>query len=127
MTRCGHALLHLRARRGFCDRASKKLGNTTIAPIVHVEFVLRQESAEREAFRQAPVAHQRKALEQIDIHFAGRGGDQSDHLINVVLVVHGDDLRRVLRIDQDYVGASDLEPSQAFTYQQTGWRNRPAE
>jgi hypothetical protein len=31
---------------------------------------LRQGSAEREAFRHSPVAHQRKALEQIDMHFA---------------------------------------------------------
>ena len=50
-------LAYRHARRGFRNRAGQKLGDATIAPVVHVEFVLRQESAEREAFRQAPIAH----------------------------------------------------------------------
>ena len=45
------------ACRGFRNRARQKLGDATIAPVVHMEFVRRQESAEREVFRQAPIAH----------------------------------------------------------------------
>ena len=43
-------LAYRHARRRFRNRAAQKLGDATIAPVVHVKFVLRQESAEREAF-----------------------------------------------------------------------------
>ena len=78
-----------------------------------MEFVLRQESAEREAFRQARISAKRWNR---SICISRAAAEIRVFIRSTLLVVLCDDLGRVLRIDQDHVGASDLEPSQAFTY-----------
>ena len=84
------------------DRVGEEPGNTAIAPVVHVQFVRRGENAERKPFGEIPVAHHREALEQIDVGFLGGQMNEVDHAVDVML---GDDLRRILRVDQHHVGA----------------------
>ena len=68
-----------RPRRGFGDGVGEKLGDAAIAPVVHVQPVGRDERFERNVLNFVPIAHDREAVEQVDVFLLGGHGDLIFH------------------------------------------------
>ncbi len=86
----------------FGDRGGEQLRHAGIAPVVHVQFVRRDEGVERHVLNVVPVAHHREAVEQIDILFLGGDCNLIFHAGRLGLGQHP---RRKLHVDQHHIGA----------------------
>jgi hypothetical protein len=95
-----------RPRRGFGDGRAEKLGDASVAPVVHVEAVGRHESVERQMLHVVPIAHHGEAPEEIDIFLLRGERNLLDHAGRFRF---GEHRRRELWIDQDHVGPGILE------------------
>ena len=91
------------AGRRVRDRGAHGARDAGVAPVVHVEFVLRQEFIEGQLLLLAPVPHQLEAAEQIDVGALGGLRDQIDNELRPLMAA-AQHLGRVLRIDQHDVG-----------------------
>src|SRR5215467_6866952 len=66
-------------RGRFRDGSAKQLGEAGIAPVIHVQAILRHEHIKRKMLGVMPVAHHGEALEQIDILFFRGDRNLLDH------------------------------------------------
>ena len=91
------------SRLGNCQ--AERFGEAGVAPVVHVQPIRRHKRFERQMFSLVPMPHQVEAAKMTNTRRLRGGGNQRHHIVCVSL---GDDLGRVLRINQHDVGASRL-------------------
>src|SRR5262245_13334789 len=76
------AALSIRRCR-VADRTHQRIGETVVAPVVHMQPIRRQEYLEGDAVNVVPVPHEREAVKHVDVLLLGRTRNELDNVCNI--------------------------------------------